>query len=283
MTTMTTAQERLTATAPVAARPTTVARVLRSEWVKMRTLRSTWITSAAALLVMVGFGLIAARMQVSTHGGAVTGPGNPPGTIRNPLSTVLTGANLAVLIASVWGSTIGAREYGTGMIRTTMSVAPRRLPVLWGKLASFAGFMLPTLAVGLLGAFFAGMKVLSGGGLPTMAWGDPGVARSVFGMGYYIFGLGLIGLALGMLLRIQAAAIGTVIGAILFLPALASALLPSSWSEVLKYLPSNAGEAFTTVTQGIGKLSAGQGFLVFTAWIATAIACTAIALKRRDV
>ncbi len=264
-------------------KPTTVVRVLHSEWVKARTLRSTWITTAATLLVIIGFGLIAARMQVSTHGTATGGPGNPPGISRNPLSTVLTGANLALLIVAVWGATVGAREYATGMIRTTMSAAPKRLPVLWGKLASFGTIVVPTLAIALAAAFFAGMRVLSGGDLPTMAWGDAGVARAVLGMGYYILGIGLIGLALGVLLRATAAAIGTVIGAVLFLPALASALLPTSWDTVLQYLPSNAGESFTTVTQGVGRLAPGAGALVFTAWVVVAIAGAAVALQRRDV
>ena len=30
-------------------------------------------------------------------------------------------------------------EYGTGMIRSSLTVVPRRLPVLWAKLAVFAG------------------------------------------------------------------------------------------------------------------------------------------------
>ena len=52
-----------TVTQPEAARPTahrtTGARVLRSEWIKTRSLRSTWITAASILLVIVGFGVLA--------------------------------------------------------------------------------------------------------------------------------------------------------------------------------------------------------------------------------
>ena len=37
------------------------------------------------------------------------------------------------------------------------------------------------------------------------------------------------------------------IGGVIFLPTLASALLPQSWDGVFKYLPSNAAKSFTEV------------------------------------
>ena len=39
----------------------------------------------------------------------------------------------------------------------------------------------------------------------------------------------------------------SLIGGVIFLPTLASALLPQSWDGVFKYLPSNAAKSFTEV------------------------------------
>lgn len=262
--------------------PTSLLRVLRSEWIKFRTLRSTWITLGSIVLVIVLLGIISAMVasgDITPQGGP--GPGGPRSL--GPLSTVLAGANLAVLIVAVMGSIAGAREFSTGMIRTTFAAVPKRLPVLWSKLITFTVFVFPIVAISVVATFFLGMRVLDGGGTETVAWSDDGVARSVIGTAYYIVGLGLIGLAIGILLRSTAASIGVVIGAVIFLPALASALLPSSWDEILKYLPSNSATAFTGSSQvGATLLTPGTGFLVFTGWIVLAIVGAAIVLTRRD-
>ena len=261
---------------------TTFPRVLRSEWIKMRTLRSTWITVAAILLAIIGFGLLSAMVASGDLRPDGQG-GGPPAAARSPLAIVLTGANFAVLIVAVMGAVAGAREFSSGMIRTTFSVVPTRLPVLWSKLLVFTAIVLPVVMAGIIVAFFSGMAVLRGGGVDALAWTDDGVARSVVGTGYYILGLGIIGLAIGLMLRTTAASIGVVIGAVIFLPALASALLPDSWDEVLKYLPSNAGQAFTSM--GMPRsilLEPGWGLAVFTAWIVLAIAGAALVLSRRD-
>jgi ABC-type transport system involved in multi-copper enzyme maturation permease subunit len=260
---------------------TTSVRVLRSEWIKTRSLRSTWLTAGAVLLVIVAFGVLSAMAA----GGDITGPGGGGARLATrggPLTTVLAGANVAVLVVAVFGSVVGAREFSSGMIRTTFAAVPRRLPVLWGKLLTFVAVVLPVVLVGLLAAFFAGMAVLGNAGADTLSWSDDGVARALFGHAYYIVGLGLIGLALGVLLRGTAAAIGTTIGAVLFLPALATALLPSDWSAVLKYLPSNAGSAFTTLNPTGDVLTPGPGFAVFTGWLVLAIVGATIAVQRRD-
>lgn len=265
---------------PVVTSRVTTPRVIRSEWIKLRTLRSTWITAAAIVLVIVGFGVLSAL--VANGDVSPGGRGGGPRTQRSPVESVLAGANIAILIVAVLGSVIGAREFSTGMIRTTCAAVPRRLPVLWGKLIGFCAVVVPVVLPAVVIAFFTGMAVRHAGGSATVAWSSDGVARTVLGTGYEIIGLGLIGLALGILLRNTAAAIGTVIGAVLFLPTLATALLPDSWSEVLKYLPSNAADAFASTTSSSDTLSSGAGFVVFTAWIALAIAAAATALLRRD-
>jgi len=286
MTTHTTTTTTVTTVAPlgyVEGHRTTLRRVLHSEWIKIRSLRSTWITGAAILLVIVGFGVISSLVANGDITAQGPGPGGPGSESAGPLATVLTGANLAVLIVAVLGSVVGAREFVTGMIRTSFSAVPKRLPVLWSKLVAFTVSVLPFVAIGVVAAFFIGMSLLGSGGAATVSWGDDGVARSVLGTAYYIVGLGIIGVAVGILLRSTAAAIGVVLGAVLFLPALASAILPAGWDGVLKYLPSNAADAFTSLGQATSSsLTPVVGAVVFTAWIIVAVAGAAWAVLRRD-
>ena len=54
----------------------------------------------------------------------------------------------------------------------------------------------------------------------------------------YLAGVGLIGLAVGILLRSVAGAVATVVGVVLLLPPIAGAMLPASWARVLELLPS---------------------------------------------
>jgi hypothetical protein len=267
------------------ARGATQWRVLKSEWIKLTSLRSTWITVIAVVAVIIGFGLLSALVASGGVTPSSASGGGPPTEAmrRNPVNTVMSGANLAVLIVAVLGSIIGAREFASGLIRTTFSAVPRRLPVLWAKLIAFIVLLLPPVLVGVVAVFFLGMAILEGSQAPAASWSDDGVARSVIGGGFYILGLGVIGLALGILLRGTAASIGVVIGAVIFIPALATALLPDSWDEVLKYLPSNAGAAFTTAGQpGAIVLDPAIGGLVFVAWIVVAVAGAAWVVVRRD-
>jgi hypothetical protein len=128
----------------------TLGRAIHSEWIKLRTLRSTWIGMGAVVLVLVGLGAIAAA--VST--GSVTTPEDGGGFGNSdPLSTVLTGADFAVLLVGVLGALAGAREYGSRMISATITAVPRRWQVVVSKAVVLTGIVLPTALIGVLAAF----------------------------------------------------------------------------------------------------------------------------------
>ncbi len=256
------------------------ARVLRSEWIKLRTLRSTWIGLACVIVVLVGFGAIAAG--VST--GSVTpqgGGGQPPS--RGPLDTVLLGANFGVLLLGIIGCLGGAREYASRMITATIAAVPTRGSVVTAKALVLTALLLPVAVVGTLVAFFTGMAALTAGGGTTLALTDDGVLRAVLGTAAWLTVIALLGLALGILMRNTAASIGTLIGGVLILPGIAGALLPSGWESVLKYLPSNAAASFTQLTPPTGDLSAGAGALVLAGWLVLAVGGAVVAIRQRDV
>jgi ABC-2 type transport system permease protein len=67
------------------------------------------------------------------------------------------------------------------------------------------------------------------------------------------------------------------------LPTLAGALLPASLDPVLKFLPSSAAAAFTTV-RGAGDevLDATAGAVVLAAWVAVTLGASVLVITLRD-
>lgn len=106
--------------------------------------------------------------------------------------------------------------------------------------------------------------------------------RALVGAAVYLTGAGLIGLAVGVLLRNTAGAITLVVGALFVVPGLIQ-LLPSSWNDAIgPYLPSNAADAVMAVRTAGDSLSPGSGLVVFAGYIVVLLAGAAVMLKRRD-
>jgi ABC-type transport system involved in multi-copper enzyme maturation permease subunit len=109
------------------------------------------------------------------------------------------------------------------------------------------------------------------------------VLRSLLGAGVYLSLVGVIGVALGSLLRSTAGAISSLVGLLMLLPVLVD-LMPSGFSDaVSQYLPSNAGQAVYALTQDSNTLSPGAGLAVFAGWTALLLGLAAYRLKRTDV
>jgi ABC-2 type transport system permease protein len=260
---------------PVRVRPVTPARVLASEWIKMRSLRSTALTLAAAFLTMVAAGWV---FGWATHRQWTT---MPPERLASfsPIDATLAGYNLAQLAVGVLGVLLVTGEYATGMVRATFGAVPRRLPVLWAKATLYAGvtFVL-MLAAGLV-AFLGGQWFLSTHGTDLSA---PGAVRAIVGVAGYLTMIGVFAVALGFLIRSTAGGIATLFGLLLVLPGL-GLLLPATWQDhLLPYLPSNAGASIISLHTAPGSLSASVGLLVLIGWVAGAMAGAALVLKRRD-
>ncbi len=286
-TTLTTPTARAVPPSRAGSHRLTPLRVLRSEWIKLTTTRSTLITLGGIAVVLVGIGLIAAASATgSVTPSAGPGPGNGPGPMAasdDPLATVLAGQVLAVLVTGVLGVIAGAREYGSGLIRTTFTAAPNRLQVLTAKVLAFVGLTLPVMLLSVAAAFFAGMAVLDSGGAATLAWTDDGVLTALLGSAAYLVGIGVLGLCLGILTRSMGSGLGILVTAILIAPGLGSLLLPEDWTSALDYLPSQAASAFTSIATGSGTMSAGTGVAVFTAWLVGVFGAAYAGLIARDV
>ena len=119
-----------------------------------------------------------------------------------------------------------------------------------------------------------------GGDLATVPLAD--ALDVIVGAVVYLTGIGLIGLALGFLLRSTAAGIATLVGGVFIGPGLLN-LLPDSITDVfMKYLPSEAGSAMMTQVSDPDLLSRGAGYVVFIAWVVGLLGLAGYLLRKRD-
>jgi ABC-type transport system involved in multi-copper enzyme maturation permease subunit len=251
--------------------------VLRSESTKLRTVRSTVWTLLATVVATIGVGTLLSVARVSRWDQL---------TLRerisiDPTAVSLRGVFLAQLAIGVLGVLVISSEYSTGMIRTTLSAVPQRKLVLLAKAGVFTVVALVVSEVAVFVAFFAGQSVLASKHV-DVTLSDPGVLRAVMGAGVYLTLIGLLGLALGTLLRRTAGAIATLFGLVLVLPALVDAL-PSPWNtDVGKVLPINAGRALFTVRHNSDLLSPGAGLIALLVTVAVVLVLATVAIDRRD-
>jgi ABC-2 type transport system permease protein len=253
----------------------TQGQVVTAEWIKLRSLRSASGTLAGSVAAVLGIGVLLAWIAL-LH----LNSGHDLGTVA-PASISLYGVYLAQLTIGALGVMLFTGEYSTGMIRATLAAVPARLPVLWAKLGVFAAVALAALEAALFLSFLAGQAILaqhhSGASLS-----DPGALRAVIGAGLYLTLVGMLGIALGCIIRSTAGGIVTLFGLLLVLPVLVS-ILPSGWSRhVSPYLPSTAGQAIMQIHPASGILPPWNGFAVFAGYTAVAIATAAFLLQRRD-
>ncbi|MEA2132030.1 MAG: type transport system permease protein [Thermoleophilaceae bacterium] len=252
--------------------------VFKSEWTKLYSLRSTRYALLATVLMTIGFGIIASAATVSRWGSMTAADK----ASFDPLSTSLLGVSFGVLSVGVLGVMLIAGEYTTGMIRSTMTAVPKRLPVLWGKAGVYAVVAFVLAVPSALVAFFAGQAILSGKHL-QIAFSHPGVAGAVLGAAGYLTLVGLFAMGLAAILRNTAAGIATFAGVMFVLPPLISILPSSIANSIDPYLPSNAGQAMMQIGQHAHTLSPGAGLAVFAGYVVAVIAAAAVLLVKRDV
>jgi ABC-2 type transport system permease protein len=254
----------------------TQARVIKSEWTKFRSLRSTNITLLVSVALTIGLGALISAVTASHWATASAGDR----ATFNAVVTSLNGVNISQLAVGVLGVLLISGEYATGMIRASLTAVPKRLPVLWAKLGVFAGVVGAVSIASTFAAFLLGQSLLSSKHL-GVSISSPHALRMVLGAGVYLVLVGIIGMALGGLLRNTAAAISSLVALFFVIPPVLD-LLPTSWSDhIAPYLPSSAGEAFWGHPTGT-HLSALAGLLVLCGWAAAAVAAAAIHLKQSD-
>lgn len=257
----------------------TQARVVRSEWTKLWSLRSTRWSLLAAVVAMAGLGIGIAAVQMSRWSSMSAADRATYSSIDNGVG----GYHLAQLAIGVLGVLVISGEYSTGMIRSSLMAAPRRLPVLWAKLGVYGVVTFATMLAATLVSFFGVQAIVAGHGVDH-ALGDPTALRAVLGTALFLTVLGALGVGLGALVRNTAGGIAAFVGLLFVLPGI-TALLPASLADSISpYLPLNAGFAVATSRfEDPHHLAPWTGFGVFCAYTVLVVGVAAVRMVRRDV
>lgn len=270
-------------------------RIVRSEWIKLRTLRSTQWSLAIFVLLTVGFGLLMAATLDTSSGPAVDAETQKSLTVM----VATFGVNFTQLVAAVLGVLIISGEYTTGMIRSTFAAVPTRLPALFAKALILAAATFVVSLVSIVITALVTAPLLAGQGVEGQLL-DGEVVRAIVGGAGYLALVALLAFGFGAILRSSAGGIAGVLGLILVVPtvfAILAGITQATWAQnISTFLPSSAGELMYSIGDGaftggppIGAaaadvitLDATQGFLVLVAWVAVLLAGAVVLIKRRD-
>nr|AFV71341.1 PyrJ4 [Streptomyces rugosporus] len=249
---------------------------VRSEWVKFRTLRSSTYTMLVTLVLGVGMAVLFA----SGKGRGFRRLDAAAQAAFDPTEAGLTGA---VLLAQVAMGTLGVlaitSEYGTGMIGASLSVVPRRGRVFGAKALLITLISLVVGEVVSLASFLASQMILSDMDVPSASLGDPGVLVAVTGTGGYLALVGLLGTAVGTLIRSTAGAVVVMVLVTVIFPYFFSPLLPPA---VQMFWPTMAGMAVLSTSLGAEVPPYGP-LAIMAAGVAVATVAGYFTFRTRDV
>lgn len=205
---------------PVPLRRATLLDALASEWTKIRSVRSTIWTLGVMVVLVVGFGALIALALRSVD--------LPEG--ESPVSLGFVGVLLGIIPVITLGVMTIASEYGTGMIRTTLTACPSRARVLAAKAIVFflLTFVITLVATALVSAAITGIL---GGSTAGSVW-----LGATVGVSAYVALLGLLALGVGSLIRHSAGAITIMIGVVLLPLVMALFMMSEGLRDVQQFL-----------------------------------------------
>jgi ABC-2 type transport system permease protein len=276
-------------------RPThriTVGHVLHSEWIKFWSLRSTVWALASTVAVMAAVSYLAVFFTAREGFAPATKPEDARllvALLHDP-SVVLAGADLAKLVVAVLGVLIVTGEYSTGMIRSTLTAVPKRLPALWAKALVLTAVTAATAAVAVVLSWAVALPTLNAhGAAPDL--GDAQTRRILLGGVLYLVAVALLAFAVGAIVRLSAGALATVLGLLLVVEVMFRTIPADFFRTVSPFLPGTAGHQLLATQAAIDQaraisstpvLDPWTGYGVMLAWVAVLLVVAAVLLRRRD-
>lgn len=254
---------------------------VRAEWTKLRTLPSTgWILTGTVALTVGTTAIILAATHTST-GSDATG--------QDTTKLALTGIDLGQAIIAVLAVLTICEEYGTGMIRATLTAMPRRTVVLAAKAVNLAGLTLIAGVVAIVGCLIAGRLMLPGAGLgpahgyPLVSLAHTATLRAAAGSVLYLVLIALLVLGIATAIRDTAISIGAAL-ALIYLPPLLAQIVSDPLRRHLEQIaPMTAGLAVQGTTNPHAQVIAPwAGLGVLAAWAAGSLSIAGLLLRTRD-
>jgi ABC-2 type transport system permease protein len=264
--------------------------VLRSEWIKLRSLRSTLWCYGLIVLLTVAFGVLLAA--TFSQPGQFTADAQ-----RNVMVQVSTlGVNFTQLIVAVLGVLVISGEYSTGMIRSTFAAVPGRLGAYIAKAVVLAVTTFVVSLISILLAGLAALPILAGKGVDAGLI-DWSVILPLIGGAGYLTLIALLAFTFGAIIRNSAGGIASILGLLLVVPTvlqMIGSLTRTIWIQnVAVFLPSAAGGTIfeyqssgADVPQvddsGLVHLTTWEGLAVLVVWVVVFGIVGAVLTRRRD-
>ncbi|WLQ46889.1 ABC transporter permease [Streptomyces poriferorum] len=243
----------------------TAAAVLRSEWIKIRSLRSVAGSLTAVFL---------ATMAVTVLSFATVGQAEADNADADLVFGAFYALNFGQIAAISFGATAISSEYVNGALRLSLAAVPRRTLFYIVKMSLIGG---TALAVGLVTSFSSFLVGQLFMGDYAIGLGEPGALRAAVGSGIYLALMTLFAAGLTVLLRSAVAVLSLLIPFILIV----SFVVGDVAGGVADYLPDRAGQL---VLHQYPDSSIGPwtGLAVTAAWAGAALLAGWWALRRRD-
>jgi ABC-2 type transport system permease protein len=268
-------------------------RVLRSEWIKFRSLRSHWILLGVALLLSLGFAALSSSSaltfidfneqaaQQMTEGSGLSLPEGMGFGEYMAMSSANGGLQLVMLLLGALAVLAIGSEYSTRSIQTTMTAVPRRTPVMLAKVVVLSAV---TFGFGVLSALLSHLLVQ-----PVLAGGDLGydllqeaVLLNILAVGVFYTITSWLGFGLGSLLKSTTWGIVVLVVLLMVLEIVLFALSFEWLDDVKPYSPAAAGAQLTSMYQpSDAALNHVESGLVYGAWGLVLVAAGILVTKRR--
>ncbi|MFB6847177.1 ABC transporter permease [Streptomyces sp. NPDC056373] len=235
--------------------------VLRSEWLKVRTLRSL----PGALLAL---------LTVTTAFSAIAGVSDASDPDFDPLFTALSGVIPGQIAAVTFGAMAVSSEFHQGALRLSLAAVPQRGRWFAAKAAVVA---LPALLVGLVTALAALLVGRAGLGAAADGLDTGEQARGVVGCGVYLMLMALFAAGIAAVLRSGVATLSLLVPFILVV----SFVIGDATGTVAGFLPDKAGQLVLRETYD-GTLGPWSGLAVTALWTAASLLAGAWSVRCRD-
>jgi ABC-2 type transport system permease protein len=255
----------------------TLPRLIHSEWTKLWSLRSTRWSLFLAFLSQAGLGPLIALIEMSRWSHLSF----QDRLTINPIDHSLGGWHLAQLAIAILAVMTITGEYHTGMIRSSLLAAPKRLPVLWAKLIVFCSVTLVLMLIAAFIGFLGGQAIFTEHHV-NVALSAPHALRTVVGAALFTTMTGALCIALGTIVRRTAGGIALFVGVFFVLPGLIEILPSDTANGIHPYLPNNAGGGIAQAIQDPHMFSPWGGFLLFCGYTVVVIIIAARLLLQRD-
>ncbi|MFE2059105.1 ABC transporter permease [Streptomyces sp. NPDC059446] len=239
--------------------------VLRSEWIKIRSVRSV----AGSLIAIFAATLAVTVLVFATMGQAEA---DSPGD--EPLFSAFYALNFGQIAAISFGATALSSEFLNGALRISLSAVPRRGLLYGAKMSVIGGLALAVGLITSLSTFLVGQTFM---GEHALGLGDPGAVRATVGGGVYLMLMALFAAGLTAVLRSAVAVLAALIPFIL----IASFVLGTVAWDIAQYLPSEAGQLVLHQNPE-GGLGPWSGLAVTAVWAGAALCAGWWSIRTRD-